>query len=403
MGLDLLHIVHALVPGALGVVDGPAVLPVKDQGHLGVDVALGDGVNALQQLAHGLYVLELPGLGAALVVHHRAVELLKGAAALAELEVLHGVGAVGHGLHAAHPVLAGLFQLGDRPPVGGAGGGFHQQEGLALDGAHGVVPQAVDRGQLGVVAAPPLGIGVPADDVQLVLKLKVVVVVVVVHKVGGAGDGGVHRLYGVPLRLDKVHHLVGDKALPIQVLDKGAVLPLGAGGVNLLPVGDGVGPEVVPPGVVQSFQGAVLLFQPLPEGRLAQGAAALAAVLVGQVPQNDPGVLGEALGQGGVHQAHLLPVDGGGVAVVVPAAALVPVEAGADPADFRVLLAHPQGLGAGRRGQHGVDAVFVQVVNDLFQPAELVAALFGLQLGPGENGHGYAVDMGLLHQADVGL
>ena len=189
----------------------------------------------------------------------------------------------------------------------------------------------------------------------------------------------------------------------IRDRDKGAVLPLGAGGVNLLPVGDGVGPEVVPPGVVQSFQGAVLLFQPLPESRLAQGAAALAAVLVGQVPQNDPGVLGEALGQGGVHQAHLLPVDGGGVAVVVPAAALVPVKAGADPADFRVLLAHPQGLGAGRRGQHGVDAVFVQVVNDLFQPVELVAALFGLQLGPGENGHGYAVDMGLLHQADVGL
>lgn len=89
--------------------------------------------------------------------------------------------------------------------------------------------------------------------------------------------------------------------------------------------------------------------------------------------------------------------------MVVPAAGFLVTQVGPHPADLRVLLAHPHGLGAGGRGQHGVDAVFIQVVNDFFQPVKIVHTLLGLQLGPGKDAHGHAVDMGLFHQADVRL
>ena len=87
--------------------------------------------------------------------------------------------------------------------------------------------------------------------------------------------------------------------------------------------------------------------------------------------------------------------------MVVAAAGLIPHQVPLHPADLRVPLAHPHGLGARGRGQHGVDAVFIQIVNDLFQPVKVVNALLGLQLGPGENAHGHAVDVGLFHQADI--
>ena len=401
MGPHLLRVVDAAVAGARRPFDGPAVLHIEHQGHLCLHIALGHGVDGLQPLAHRRHVPEDPGVAAAVVVHHSAVELLRAAPALAELEVLHRVGAVGHRLHGGGHVHPRLLQLGDRGPVGVAGSGLHQQEGLPLDGAHHIVPQGKVRGGLHVALVAPLGVGVPGDHVQLVLEFEVIVLIKIIHKVGGHRDGGVHRLHRVPLHLHKVDDLVGNEPLPVQGQAVDAGLPLGHWGVDLFPVGVGVAPEGGPPLVVQVVQGAVLLPQPPAEGRLALGAVALAAVLVGQVPQNHPGMAGKPLGQGGVHGLHLLPVEGGGVAVVVAAAGLIPHQVGLHPADLRVLFAHPHGLGARGRGQHGVDAVFIQIVNDLFQPVKVVHALLGLQLGPGENAHGHAVDVGLFHQADI--
>ena len=359
VGLHLLHIVEPHIPGPHGLLHGPLVLPVVHDGRPGGGRRPLQPFQCFQPQAHGLHVLKLPGVPGAAVVHHRPVELLKAAPAFPELEVLHRVGPVGHGLHAAHLVLPRLFQLGDRAPVGGAGGGLHQQKGLLFHGAHQIVPHGVRHRQIAVVPAPPLGVGVPAHHVHHVFEFEVVVVVEVVHQVSGHRQGGVHGLHRVPLGGGEVHHLVRDKPLPVQMLDKGPVLPLGPRGVDLLPVGNGVGPEVVPPGVVQGLQGAVLLLQPLAEGRFALGAPALPAVFVGQVPQNHPRVLRKPLRQGGVHLPHLLPVGGGGIAVVVPPAGGLPAPVPPHPADLRVLLAHPQGLRPRGRGQHRVNAVFI--------------------------------------------
>ena len=98
VGQHLLFVVQPQVPGALGVLHGPLVFPIVEHRHLGMHLAAAYGVQLLQQPAHLCHILELPGVGAAVVVHHGPVEFLKGAPAFPELEILHGVGPMGHRL-----------------------------------------------------------------------------------------------------------------------------------------------------------------------------------------------------------------------------------------------------------------------------------------------------------------
>lgn len=130
--------------------------------------------------------------------------------------------------------------------------------------------------------------------------------------------------------------------------------------------------------MVQLIQRAVFLFQPFPEGRLAQGAVADAAILVRKVPQNHAGMGGKPLCQRRVDGLYLLPVNGRGVAVVVPPAAFVPDKVPGDPADIGIFFAHPQGLCAGGRGENGIHAV-------LSPYAVLLAFMFPLPPHKGKN------------------
>ena len=87
--------------------------------------------------------------------------------------------------------------------------------------------------------------------------------------------------------------------------------------------------------------------------------------------------------------------------MVVPSPLEIPAAIRFHPEDLRVLLRHPAGLCAAGRGKHRVDAVFVQMLNDLIQPLEGVYPLRRLQRRPGEDAHGHAVDACLLHQPDI--
>ncbi len=407
MGPHVLRVMNAAVAGTGGGLYRPAVFGIEHQRHLGLYLRATNGlVQLLKPAAHLLHVPELPCAAVSAVVHHRPVELLRGAPALPELEVLHRVGPVSHGLHAGGQVHTRTLEAGDRPPVDDAGGGLHQQKGLLFQGAHHIVPQGEVRRRGNVLpGALPLGVGVPGDHVQQVLELEIVVVVEIIHQIGGNRDGGIRGLHRVPLGGNKVRHLVRDKALPVQAqaVNRLRIAPgaPGSGSVDFLPAVKGLAPEIRPPLFVEGLQRAVLLLQPLPESGLAQLAAAFAPIFVGEMPQNHPRVFGKALGQNRIDCPHLLPVDRGGVAVVVPPARELPLASGGYPADLRVLFAHPAGLGARRGGQHGVDAVFVKGLDDLLQPVQLVHPLLGLQLGPGENAQGDAVDVGLFHQGDI--
>ena len=134
---------------------------------------------------------------------------------------------------------------------------------------------------------------------------------------------------------------------------------------------------------------------------MAQLAVALAAVLVGDVPGNDRRMIGITLGQRAVHLAHLLPVDGRGQAVVVAAAMQRLDPLLADAQHFREFLRHPGRTSPARSGQKDKDAIGMQGIEHLIQPAKLVTPLFGLQTRPAEDAHRHDVAAGLLHHLDV--
>ena len=184
-----------------------------------------------------------------------------------------------------------------------------------------------------------------------------------------------------------------------------AGLPQLGGAVELVPVGVGVRPEAGPPGVVELVERAVLRAEPVAERGHAERAAALAGVFVREVPERERGVLAVARRERRVDLRDLLAVDGRREAVVVAAAPEValrrdrlrPVHA----QHLGVFLRHPRGAGAGGRGEDDRHAARGAAVHHVVEPAELVAALLGLERGPGEDADGDRVDPGEREEAEV--
>ena len=388
---------------ALRVLQRPAVLPVVDQRDAGGRGGAHDGVHRLELRTHLRDLAEHAGVLVAAVIHHRAVQLLGGAAALAELEVLHRVRAVRHGLHGLQQVHAGAVQAGIGPPVGGGGAALHQQEGLAvLEAARQVVLKGEELRDAHVVhGVLPLGIAVPAGKVHVLGQAVVVDALVGAHQVGGAGDVGRDALEGLGLDVVPLDELLGGKALPVELEAVDGLLADGRGRLDLAPVGVGVAPEGGPPRGVERVKRAVLFLQPQAEVLLAGRAVALAGQLVGDVPGAQRGVILVALGQQRVDLLHLVAVDFAGEAVVVAPAVQLLFAALVDAQHLGVLLAHPRGASGRGRGQDRGDAVCGHLVHDLVQPGEVVDALLGLQRLPGEYAHRQRVDARELGHAHV--
>ena len=172
-------------------------------------------------------------------------------------------------------------------------------------------------------------------------------------------------------------------------------------GFDLLPFGIGVRPERRPPCRIERIKCAVALLQPVTERRLTELAVAFALNLIADMPENDSGMRAEALGELCIHRTDLFTVDRRGIAVIVAAALQIADAVGADAADLRILVRHPDGLCAGGRCQNGIDAVGIELVDDIGEPVELIVALMRLQCRPCEDADGDAVDMRLLHVFNI--
>ena len=289
-------------------------------------------------------------------------------------------------------------------PVGRAGARLHHEERLAgLERAHVVVREAeLRRERLGLARAlVVLRVGVPRDEVDLAGDAGVVEAVVERHQVRRDRDVGRMRSDGLDLPADEVGGPVGDEALPVE--DEPVEARVDA--LDLAPVRVAVRPEAGPPGVVELVERAVPGAEPVAERGHAERAAALAVVFVGEVPDRERGVPAVALGERRVDLPHLLAVDGRREAVVVAAAPEValrrdrlgPVHA----QHLGVLLRQPRGARAGGRGEDDRHAAPGAAVHHVVEPAELVAALLGLERGPGEDADGDRVDPGEGEEAEV--
>ena len=93
-----LVVLLVLLGRARHILNGPPVVPVIDDRRAGRRDRPGQVGEGLQGLSGLADLLENAGVVPSGVVHHRAVELLKGAAAHAELEILHRVRAAGDSL-----------------------------------------------------------------------------------------------------------------------------------------------------------------------------------------------------------------------------------------------------------------------------------------------------------------
>ena len=160
-------------------------------------------------------------------------------------------------------------------------------------------------------------------------------------------------------------------------------------------------PEHRPIRVVKVLERAVLFLQPLAESRLAQLAVAVSAVLVRNVPQNHRRMPAEPLRQGAVHLRNLLTVDRRGQAVVVALGEKNAASVRVDAKHFGIFLRHPAGARARRRGQHGINPLRVEIVDNLREPVELIAALLRLKTLPVEDADAHGVAARKLHQTDI--
>ena len=386
-----------------GAFQRPHIRPVVDDGRLPGAPGAGCAGQLFQRRAHLRRLPEGPRIAAAVMPDDRPVELFLGAAAGTPLEIADAVRPVGHRLQGRQHGHARLFLLGHRLPVGKAGAGFHEQKGLALERIEQVVHHGgVQRGLLHRFAGlVPGGVVVPADQVQLFGQVMVVDIVEAVHQVGGKlcfrQDAADH----VPLKSEKVNVPVADEPLPVKRQPLHRVLALGGGAFDLVPIGIIMAPEPGVPGFVQGFQAAVAGLQPAAEFRLAERAVAVAAHLVGDVPEDHRRVAAKAAGQLLVDGAHLLPEQGRGVAVVLAAAEQFPGAVGPHPAHIGVSLRHPGRARRAGGGQNGRDAVGIQGVDDRFQPVEVVFPFPRLHHRPGKHPQRHHVHMGLFHHRDV--
>jgi hypothetical protein len=251
------------------------------------------------------------------------------------------------------------------------------------------------------VGAPPMGVTVPADKIQLSLQLVVVQSGEVLHQVRGNGH------IGGPLAQDRrfavyiVHHVPGGKAPPIQLQAVQALLPVIKRRLHLVKAVVVVAPEASPPGMVQGINGMILFFQPAAEALLAQRAVAFAAQLIGNVPQDQAGVVAHSVDQVVQQLLYLLAVDGAGQAVVVAHALVVPYTVGLHAQHFGVFACQPVGLCTSGRCQLGINALVIQSIHDLAQPSKVIFPLARLICCPGKHTQRNAVHSGLFHHADV--
>ena len=112
-------------------------------------------------------------------------------------------------------------------------------------------------------------------------------------------------------------------------------------------------------------------------------------------------MIGKALCQLFVDFARFFAVNRRGVAVIVPVALKLSDARSIDAADLRIFLCHPCRLCARGRRKHRIDAVCVELVDDICQPVELIVALSRLQRRPCKNTDRDAVDVRQLHLFDI--
>ena len=385
--------------GTTGKLQRPVVIPVKNDTYIGLVNTAQDGrPQPLQFLAQLLDFPENTGIVVSYMTNNSTVELLTAANTAAQLEELDGICTMSHRLKALRTHLAGFLQRIVGLPVLLAGSLLHQHKRRILQTAHQIVAHSGEAPG-GIIA----GIIIPGYNIHFLGPLEVVQVLVGSHQIGG--DGGIRIVLANYIALHFVifQHAVGHEPAVIdgQTGESGTVaifhtITQCIGQNDLIPIVNGMAPELQIPSLVDGLDGAIFLFQPNAECLLAVFTVALAAVLVADMPAGHVRIAAITLCQLFGHSLCVLLEDQGIGARIVALTEFMLTALVIDPSNFRILLVHPGRHCSGGGGQNNVVVFLAQHVYDFVQLVEVVFLLRGLDLGPGENIDGCAVDASIL-------
>ena len=136
---------------------------------------------------------------------------------------------------------------------------------------------------------------------------------------------------------------------------------------------------------------------------VAEAFVHVAAVLVAHMPQDDAGVVPEALGQRTGQRRRAFPEHAGGGTVLLARPEPQPHAPRVDRQGLRVIERHPRGRRRRPRRQVHVDPHGVQRVDEVPQPVKVVHALARLQARPREDPQRHQGHPRLAHHGDVRL
>ena len=244
---------------------------------------------------------------------------------------------------------------------------------------HGGVQSRFFHGLGGLV---PCGIVVPACHVDLFGHFEIVDAVKPVHHIHRKLRIRRKFFHGIALKFQKINMLIADKPLPVQCQTLHGIFPLRGGTFDLCPIGVIVAPESGVPRFVQGCQRVVPCLEPAAERSLTQLAMAVAAHLVGDMPEQDSRVIAEPLCQLLVNDADFFPVNRRCIAVILPPVVQLPDPVCPDSAHLGVFVCHPSGAGRTGRCKDRIDSIGIQVMDDVCQPIQLKYPLLRFQCGP---------------------
>ena len=211
------HILFAHIGIALAIVQRPHALPVENDRRFGSRHSAADLVDVLEDLAGLLHAAEDPGIRGSVVANHRAVEFFRRAPALAPLEILDRVAAVGHRLDGREGIQPRGLGLIVGLPVHQTGGALHQQERPVLQAAVQIMPEGGLLGNVSIVTIVPLGIGIPGGNVDSPGHLVIVQVVELKHHIDGHRQLGRKLPDGRGLVFNEGDRLLRHKPPPLKI------------------------------------------------------------------------------------------------------------------------------------------------------------------------------------------
>ena len=170
---------------------------------------------------------------------------------------------------------------------------------------------------------------------------------------------------------------------------------------NLVPVVDGVAPELHVPCLVDFIECFVFVFQPYAERFCTVLAVALAAVLIADVPADDVFVVAVTLCQF-FCQALCIFLENRAVrAGIVAMTEFVMASFEIGSCHFRITVYHPCRECAGGCCHDDLDVLFCQGVYDLIELCKVVLILGRLDFCPGKYVDRGAVDAGLMEKFHI--